>query len=183
MPHRLSRYPLFQQAYVVNDLDEGARRWSALAGAGPFFMTRHHATDRFRYRGEPVEADVSYAFGYLGDLMIQLIEQHDDSPSIYRDMFPAGTEGFHHIAFLVPAAEFATERQRIIDLGCEAACDLEAGGVHACYLDAREQLGVFVELHDDPPRIPAVFGEWREAHRTWDGVDPIIERSDGRPPR
>ena len=42
------------------------------------------------YRGTDHEADVSYAFGYLGDTMIQFIQQHDDTPSIYRDMFAAG---------------------------------------------------------------------------------------------
>ena len=175
-----SKYPVFQNAYVVNDLDEGATRWATTTGAGPFFMTRHHRTDWFEYRGQPIEADVSYAFGYLGNMMIQLIEQHDDQPSIYRDMFAPGDEGFHHIAVLVPADEFAAERQRLISLGNAAACDLKAGGVNACYLDTRANLGVFLELHDDPPRIPIAFEEWRQAHLNWDGVNPIVERSDGR---
>ena len=35
---------------------------------------------RFVYRGTPQQADVSYGFGYLGDTMLQLIEQHDDTP-------------------------------------------------------------------------------------------------------
>ena len=41
------------------------------------------------YRGTDQEADVSYAFGYLGDVMIQFIVQHDETPSIYRDMYAA----------------------------------------------------------------------------------------------
>lgn len=176
LPHN---YPVFQNAYVVNDLDQAAQRWADTCGAGPFFMTRHHRTDDFLYRGQPIEADVSYAFGYLGDLMIQLIQQHDDQPSIYRDMFPPGAEGFHHIALLVPAAQFAGERQRIMNLGHAAACDLKAGGVNATYLDTRASIGVFLELHDDPPRIPVTFEQWRQAHLAWDGANPIIERSDG----
>ena len=73
----------------------------------------------FAYRGRDVEADVSYAFGYLGDMMIQFIEQHDDKPSIYRDMYTNGEEGFHHVAYLV--SDFAGERQRWLDMGYEIA--------------------------------------------------------------
>ena len=49
------------------------------------------------YRGTPEEADVSYAFGYLGDMMFQFIQQHDEKKAIYRDMFANGEEGFHHV--------------------------------------------------------------------------------------
>ena len=80
----LTTYPLFQQAYLVNDLEAACHNWSKLFGAGPFVLAPHHVTDRFTYRGTPQEADVSYAFGYLGDMMIQFIEQHDETPSIYR---------------------------------------------------------------------------------------------------
>ena len=105
----LDRYPLFQHAYLVEDLDISIRQWNELFGAGPFVVTEHHRTDTFDYRGTTHEADVSYAFGYLGDLMIQFIVQHDDTPSIYRDMYPAGSYGFHHVATLVHdfEAEFA----------------------------------------------------------------------------
>ena len=51
--------------------------------------------------GTPQEADVSYAFGYVGDMMIQFIQQHDETPSIYRDMYKNGEEGYHHIGVLV----------------------------------------------------------------------------------
>ena len=59
-------YPLFQHAYLVSDLDGSVRRWSELFGAGPFAIRHHHVASRFTYRGTPAQADVSYAFGYLG---------------------------------------------------------------------------------------------------------------------
>ncbi len=169
--------PLFQHAYLVNNLEDACVRWAELFGAGPFFLTRHHKTDKFSYRGEPIEADVSYGFGYLGDLMIQFIEQHDDQPSIYRDMFAAGEEGFHHVATLVPVKDFQAEKQRIMDMGFPLACELYADGVDAAYLDTRSAIGCFTEIHGDPPRILHAFHKWKEAHDRWDGVDPIVERS------
>ena len=81
---------MFQHAYLVNDLEASIAKWNELFGAGPFMIRRTISTDRFRYRGTPQEADVSYAFGYLGDVMIQLIQQHDDTPSIYREVYAAG---------------------------------------------------------------------------------------------
>lgn len=153
----------FQHAYVVEDLEGACRRWNRLLGAGPFAIRSHHRTSAFCYRGTDVEADVSYAFGYLGDTMIQLIQQHDDKPSIYREMYAAGEEGFHHIAYLVH--DVAPERQRLLDLGFEIACELRAGpAVHAVYFDTRETTGGYTELHNDPPRIVGLFAQWRRAH-------------------
>ena len=130
---------MFQEAYYVRSIDESARKWADAYGAGPFYMVRHHETEQFSYRGKAVEADVSYAFGYLGDTMIQFIEQHDDKPSIYRDMYAAGKEGFHHIAYLV--SDFGAERQRWLDLGYELATELFADGVNAAYFDTRSFSG------------------------------------------
>ena len=86
----LDRYEFFQQAFFVEDLEASIEQWARLLGAGPFVISPHHRTDSFDYRGTDHQADVSYAFGYLGDTMIQFIVQHDDTPSIYRDMYKKG---------------------------------------------------------------------------------------------
>ena len=159
--------PIFQYAYFVRDVDEAAMRWHTLLGAGPFFVARHHRTDRFSYRGEPLEADVSYAFGYAGECQIQLIQQHDDTPSIYLDMFEPGEEGLHHVATLVH--DFEGELDRLTGMGFDLACRLYADGVDAAYVDTRPALGCFTELHGDPPHIVKTFAQWKRAHDAWDG--------------
>ena len=168
----LGTYPLFQQAYFVNDLEASVHRWHELFGAGPFVITAHHRTERFSYRGTAQEADVSYAFGYLGDQMVQFIQQHDDTPSIYRDMYAPGAEGFHHVATLVH--DYPAERRRLLDLGYELACELHAGGVDAGYFDTRAVTGGFTEIHSDPYRILASFAAWRRAHELFRPGDPVI---------
>ena len=95
------RHPIWQYGYFVNDIDEACHKWNKMTGAGPFHVVRHHIAENFLYRGEPVEADVSYAFGQAGPAHIQFIAQHDDTPSIYREMYAKGEHGFHHIGLLV----------------------------------------------------------------------------------
>ncbi len=92
----MSTRPFFQEACFVNSIDEAARRWSRAFGAGPFFAARHHRCPEFSCRGTPQRAGVSCAFGDLGDLMIQFIEQHDETLSIDLELFPRGREGFRH---------------------------------------------------------------------------------------
>jgi hypothetical protein len=153
--------PFFQEAYLVNDLNDSIEQWHRLYGAGPFIIAAHHRTDTFSYRGTNVEADVSYAFGYLGDMMIQFIQQHDNQPSIYRELFKQGEQGFHHVGCLV--SDFEKEKQRLLSLGFELACELYADNVNACYFDTRSINGGFTELHADPPHILKAFASWKRA--------------------
>jgi len=168
----LDRYEFFQEAYFVNDVEQACEKWNRLYRAGPFVVTHHHKTDTFMYRGTDLEADVSYAFGYLGDMMIQFIQQHDETPSIYRDMYARGEEGFHHVGLLVN--NYEEEKQRILDMGFELACELHADDVDACYIDTRSVNGGFTELHDDPAHILNAFAGWRRAHELWRPGDPAI---------
>ena len=167
----LDYYPLFQQAYLVNDLEQACHNWHKLFGAGPFVLVPHHKADSFHYRGTAQEADVSYAFGYLGNDMLQFIQQHDETASIYREMHAAGEEGFHHVGVLVH--DFEAEADRLEKMGFECACRLYADKVDAAYYDTRRANGCFTELHGDPPHILAAFAGWKRAHelmRPGDGV-------------
>ena len=167
-----SLFPIFQYAYFVNDLEASAKSWQSLYGAGPFFLFEHHVTEKFMYRGTSQEADVSYGFGYLGDMMIQFIAQHCDTPSIYRDMYQKGEEGFHHVGCLVN--DFAAARARLEGQGFENACELWADGVNAAYFDTRKVTGGFTEIHGDPEHILGVFATWKRAHENAQPGDSAI---------
>ncbi|MGB1940333.1 MAG: VOC family protein [Pseudomonadales bacterium] len=170
----LPQFPgVFQYAYYVEDLEQAALSFASVLGAGPFFLARHHRTDQFSYRGQSVEADVSYAFGYAGEAQIQLIEQHDETPSIYRDMYPEGCFGLHHVAKLVPDYEAA--KASLYAQGFEMACELFADGVWAGYFDTRSQLHCFTEIHSTTDRILTTFSRWKVAHQAFSpGIDDAI---------
>ena len=124
------------------------------------------------YRG-PLDAWLDA--GYAGDMQIQFIEQHDDTPSLYREMYADGEGGFHHVGVL--ADDWEGERQRLLDQGYEIATELRADGAEAVYFDTRRAIGAYTEVHSTPKRIMDTFERWRQAHRDWDGVtDPLRGR-------
>ncbi len=169
----LIRYPILQHAWVVNDLEEAAHRWHRAVGAGPFFLSRNHVGDRPTYRGQPFPTPLSYGFGYHGDTHVQFVQQDDDAPSIYRDMYPKGVEGFHHVAMLVPDAEVEAEAARFEAAGFPVASSLWALA-NVVYVDTRPLIGCFLEMHGDTPAIRDVFARWKTAHDTWDGHTDLI---------
>src|SRR5215831_1703046 len=83
-----------QVAYVVDDLDAAIAHWVKVVGAGPFFRLDHARAADVRYRGVPIEGDVSLALGNSGDVQIELIAPHGDGPTIYREL----PRGVHHLA-------------------------------------------------------------------------------------
>lgn len=164
------RRVLFQEAYFVNSVDEAAEKWARDFGAGPFFMVRNQGTEEFTYRGTDIEAEVNYGFGYLGEMMIQFIDQDNDTPSIYRDMYARGEEGFHHMGYIV--SDYGAERQRLLDAGYDLATELRVDDVNAAYFDTRELNGAFTEIHGDPMHMLGLFWHWRRLHEARQPGDP-----------
>jgi hypothetical protein len=89
--------PVIQQGYVVPDIDEAIRHWLA-RGVGPFFIEAH-IRPKGHYDNQPIQPDLSAAFAYSGDQQIEVIQQHDDTPTIYRDYLADRPDGgLQHLA-------------------------------------------------------------------------------------
>ena len=91
--------PIRQNGYVVRDLKAAMRHWSEVMGVGPWFVADPAPLHDFRYRGEPSGCVVALALANAGPLQIELIEQLNDGPSLYKDFLDAGLEGLQHVAF------------------------------------------------------------------------------------
>ena len=87
-----------QNGYMVDDLDAALEHWVEVVGAGPFFVIRHLPLEYFTYHGTPTQPDLSIALGNLGDLQIELIQQHNDAPSPWLNFHTAKGAGLHHIS-------------------------------------------------------------------------------------
>lgn len=172
----IDRRELFQTAYFVNDVEQAVQRWNRLFGAGPFVVLHHHTFDTYQYRGRSLHAseipDFSYALGYSGNLMIQFTAQHDDRPSVYRDMYAKGQEGFHHVAYLT--GEFHKEYDRLVSMGLVAGSRFTGDGVEGAYFDTRSETGCFTEIHSNQSHLTDAFASWRRAHELYRPGDSLI---------
>jgi hypothetical protein len=133
-----------QMGYVVADLEAAMRRWTDTLGAGPFQLLHHVQVVEGLYRGTPTDVDISVALAEVGGIQLELIEQHNDVPSCYRDLFAAGEEGLHHVA--VQPADFDAEVARYEGLGCPQAFGGLYEGNRFVYMDTSARLGIMVEL-------------------------------------
>lgn len=169
---------VIQVAFMVEDLDAAARKWVETTGIGPFFMVRDVKLDECSYRGqkqEPVEFSVALA--QAGDVQIELIKQHCDRPSAYRDTIAKGAEGFHHLCYYCDDAEdYARTCAKYEDQGFATAIEGRLGNLRFRYVDTQAALGCMIEIVDNDPNQTAFFDLVAETGRNWDGVtDPIRE--------
>ena len=104
-------------------------------------------------------------------MQIELIQPLNEVPSCYRDLYPVGTEGPHHIAIF--AADFAAEVARYEAEGFAIAFSGANRDMRFAYLDTSAVLGVMVEILEDVPSVREAFGRIKAAGDGWDGTDPV----------
>ena len=161
-----------QIAYVVDDLDDAMLRWLDVAKCGPFFALRRITIEDFEYRGVRGHAhDISVAMAQAGPVMIELIQQHNDEPSAYRDSFPEGSSGLHHLCSFTQ--DFDGELERLRLGGYPVAHRGRFGDIRLAYVDTREALGFMIEYVDDSAEIRAMYATVAAAAVDWDGTNPI----------
>lgn len=168
------RQRFVQYAYHVADLDSAIHRWHATTGLGPFLLRRHIPLEDVKYRGEPTTLDISAAMVQSGEMQIELIQQHCNSPSTFRDMFTAEQDGLHHLAVAPTDREAMLEHYRSQGLKVATSFMTKAGG-GADYVDARPVLGHMIEVYVVSERIVDLYRKVAEAAENWDGGEVVIE--------
>ena len=173
MPHR----PFVQLAYHVPDIFEAAARWADERGAGPFYVNEHIPVERALYRGQPAEFDHSSAYGQLGSVMLELVQQNNDGPSGVRDMYAPHEQGLHHCAAIV--SHFGEELARYEALGYAVANEFWLpGGMQFAFIDTVAVYGHMVEVYEGQPGLLEFYELIAAAAEGWDGSDPIRRVAD-----
>ena len=161
------RPDIIQYAWVVPNLETAARHWHATLGVGPFLINRDLKLTNPRYRGQPGGPRFSTAVAQSGSVQIELIEQLDEAPSVYRERVAAGATGFHHVAFI--AGDFPAALAALTDQGHAVAADGQFGDMRFAYVDTGPAIGCMTEIIEDKPAIRAFFDAIRKAAERWDG--------------
>lgn len=97
--------------FVVPDLQQAMQRLLA-SGVGPcYLMSRMRVPAR--YRGARHDVLISAAFAFSGGLQLEYVEQHDDTPSAYREFLERQPDGgLHHLAYFCDGFDSAFAKAR-----------------------------------------------------------------------
>jgi hypothetical protein len=164
--------PIRQFGFIVEDLDAAIAQWVGL-GVAPFMVMRDLKMERCSYRGELSEPVISLALANSGDMQIELIQQMDDTPSIYREFLEAGERGFHQVAYW-PEDLAAVRDAAIADGWAEVWCGDGGGVTRFSYLEHPDSPATIVELMELNDATRAMGDTIRDAAAAWAPGQPTI---------
>jgi catechol 2,3-dioxygenase-like lactoylglutathione lyase family enzyme len=167
--------PIRQNGYVVRDIEAALAYWTEEIGVGPFWYFERVPMDAFEYEGKPSPLEVSIALGNSGPLQIELIQQRNDAPSMYRDFLDAGNEGLQHVAYWTES--FDRDLARAEEAGFRAG---QAGRIgddgRFVYFETTSHPGTVVELSEVSGAKGSFFERIAQSAAEWDGSDAIRRR-------
>ena len=159
-----------QIGYVVRDLDKALAGWVDL-GVGPWFVIRS-MPQRVLYRGEPCEITLSLALANSGDMQFEVIQQQDDTPSIFTEFLAAGREGVHQFAYWTE--DFGTTMQAVEEAGWPVVWSGgEDVGTRFAYVEPPNGPATIIEIMELTEATSGMATFVRDAAANWDGSDPI----------
>jgi len=160
--------PIMQMGFVVDDFDGPIKHWTEKLNVGPFFILEHLDLKDFHYRGNNSNIDFSVAISFSGDMQIELIKQHCDTPSIYNEYSEIKRGDLHHICRLT--SDINNDIKILENQGYKNIQDgeTEDGGIKFAYLDAQENYGSILELAELAEENLVLTEAMKNASKNWD---------------
>lgn len=171
---KLSFTGVMQIAYIVPDLKAAIGQYVSGMNVGPWFVSEHFSGEDKRYRGKPTDVDMTIAMSYSNQMCIELIQQLNDTPSVYTDIRDKRGYGFHHWG--VGTYNFERDAGHYRKQGYELAFWTMLRGAPLAYYDTTAHLPGMVELIEMNTMREDMFTMMYEASRNWDGTDPVRAR-------
>ena len=164
--------PLRQMGFVVRDIDKAMRHWIEVCGVGPWFLAEKLPLYGFWYKETPYpDIHLSIALANSGEVQLELIEQRDETPSMYRDFLAAGREGLQHWSSW--PLDYHERLGRAVKEGWTIGQRGESPrGPFVYFLDEGHP-GTVIEMAELTPTRRHIFDAVRAAAVDWNGGDPI----------
>ena len=165
-------YPIVQVAYHVSDSVKAAEKMAKLYGAGPFFLNERIELEWGIHRGREQKFLHTSAFGQWGSVMLELLQQDEEGPSPFRDMYAPGEEGIHHTAMIVDsmASAYADCEAAGYEIAAKA---MTLGGAEFAFVDTVSELGHMIEIYERSVGLLGFYEMVRLASIDWDGSNLI----------
>lgn len=162
---------LMQTAFVVPDIHAAIAEYGALMNAGPWFLRERGIFANQVLRGRPVDTELSIAMAYSGDMLVELIQQHDAGESVYHRADAPRGYGLHH--FGIGSDDYARDCTARADQGQRMVYQAEvAHGARVGYFEVPGH-AFMIEVIELKPQSRAMFAGFRAAHADWDGTPDI----------
>lgn len=171
------RYDIAQLAYIVDDLEDAARRHSAIFGSGPFIDFGRIPLE-IEHGGRSMPLGLHSAFGQWGDIQVELIRPDADADIFVGSARPApGTIGCHHVAVFAREGDGLIETMQ--DQGIDRHMIVRPAGtdIRAHFMDARAALGHFIEVYEPSAIVSRIYALVRAAHHERRAEGPYIRAS------
>src|SRR5258705_10291063 len=120
-----------QNGYIVRDVRAAMDHWVNVMGVGPWYYIDKVKTDYFRHRGQDSAMEMSVALANSGDLQIELIQQRNDAPSMYKEFLDSGREGLQHMSYWTRAYQALYDRA--LSLGYKVGHEVQIVGDQGCF--------------------------------------------------
>jgi methylmalonyl-CoA/ethylmalonyl-CoA epimerase len=148
---------LFQQAFVVADLEQAQQTMQATLGCSEFVNLAASDLD-YDLRGERVSCALEIGFARSGNVQIELILPARGE-GLHVEFLAANGPGAHHLGFLVDDLDAV-----VAGAGANGFANVmggQFGSLRFCYLDTWDALGLYTELVEDPDAMMAAIMPWR----------------------
>jgi hypothetical protein len=163
-------YRLFQLGFVVDDVVRAATHWANVFGVGPFHVLPTIDVP-CTYRGEPSGVTMQVGYAQAGPVQIELIAQHCDRASVFREIVEEGRVGFHQICTLT--AHYDERKAYYERQGYELVSEIVIRGNRVAYFGTFDDFGFVTEVAEETPEFVARLDEMARTAANWDGTDPV----------
>ena len=140
----------------------------------PFIILEHLDLNDVYYNGNDTNIDFSVALAYSGDIQIELIKQHCETPSIYNDYVNNKKNTVHH--FCTFSKDINKDIRDFEDSGYK---NIQGGrtqdGGSFAYLDKENNFGAILEIAQLSEGGYAMFEMIKNASKNWDGKNTIMD--------
>lgn len=162
-----------QVAFATRDLETSMAFFSRHLGIGPWFVLPVARFADTRFQDQPCAAQVHVAFANSGGMEYEMVQQLDDTPSIWRDFLGDGPERerFHHMC--ERTHDFAASERRVRSEGYAPVMEGATIRGRFSYFIHPDAPGTYLELVESTPAREAMYAHILLHGQSWDGEDPI----------
>ena len=162
-----------QVAFATRDLDASMAFYSRHLGIGPWFVLPVARFAGTSFRGQLCAAQVRVAFANSGGMEYEMVQQLDDTPSIWRDFLGDGPERerFHHMC--ERTHHFGASERRLLGEGYVPEMEGVTIRGRFSYFAHPDAPGGYLELLESTPSREAMYAHVMLHGQRWDGSDPV----------